>query len=1104
MAGLLVAIMTSVPVAHSEAVRVDRARHTRHGSRGPSFSVGKWLHKGMGIDWSPRYRRSVSEPRRGRGPTRAGGDDGAAQDQATIWELVSMYSTSNSAIFGSSGGTGADDDDGGFLTMDERREPTVIWATPSPLTASGVHPLVAHIPKTSSETKDDPQGRLAYADRVRTIAKSMGYEWTGPISEHILTEHHVMHALLGDELSTPTGSTQSPPPPHPATVGDMLGLDHGLLPRANDDDNDGGSIPTNGDTKPTSAALRQWSDAWRKWAHNVTDPYPPPTQQAPTPTVGDRSERADSAGGSHLSPWQIRLHWARELRQRWTNHPEVERVMLQRPHMRTHRGTDSGFPPFPDPKQDPNMKPAHKGTPEVSTQRPLATLPRSPTLWMSYRESPSIQPRDERPAVSLREEMHERARRRTKDWRSVTPGVADPLLTAEWNLYDAQAWGDLPPGPAIHRPSISGGPACWDLLGYNGSGVAIGVVDSGVEVTHPELKDRYLRALSMDALNAHRTGDPTPVSPRLETHGTQAAGVAVATRGNGICGAGVAPGASMGVMRLLGLRSPTDLEEARALAYACRRNPNHSDHTPSHISIYTNSWGPTDDGSGLHGPGPLTAAAIDACVHHVGRGGLGSIYVWAGGNGRTHGDNVNFDGYANRPETIAVAAIDDTSRQAWYSESGACLLVSVPSSGATLGIITSDPSGRWGLSSGICTDSFGGTSAAAPAAAGVIALMLQANPQLGWRDVQHIFVRSAQPLRMWDHRQPWAQNGAGYWHSHGLGFGLLNATRAVSMARHWTKVPAPAVVSQGEYLTAASTWRLDHDSPQRRYMERLTLTEEQKEVQRLFHQDTEAERKAAEHAERVNERRARRLSKGGPLWRALHWTGQRVIGGAHSVWAGAISQVLERSALEAKARREAWTSRDPFVVRVVNDRHGAPVGVAIPPGMGANFTWTDGWFMPANGQNPTRKPAIAHLEHVGLQIYVNTPGGRGRLRIRLFSPAGTESVFAEGTAVNDQHMGIDGHRWTFWTVRCWGEPTGIPGTGADTAAEQITRMWRLEVWHMEAGQSQPERDAKMRRSGIPRPPTEEARNVWRTRIHQPERVDAVVRWWRLVGRGTQT
>lgn len=72
-------------------------------------------------------------------------------------------------------------------------------------------------------------------------------------------------------------------------------------------------------------------------------------------------------------------------------------------------------------------------------------------------------------------------------------------------------------------------------------------------------------------------------------------------------------------------------------------------------------------------------------------------------------------------------------------------------------------------------------------AAGVVALMLQANPELTWRDVQHVIVRTskAQGLRATD----WVVNGAGYKVSHVFGYGLLDAAAATHVASRWREVP---------------------------------------------------------------------------------------------------------------------------------------------------------------------------------------------------------------------------------------------------------------------------------------------------------------------------
>jgi len=76
-----------------------------------------------------------------------------------------------------------------------------------------------------------------------------------------------------------------------------------------------------------------------------------------------------------------------------------------------------------------------------------------------------------------------------------------------------------------------------------------------------------------------------------------------------------------------------------------------------------------------------------------------------------------------------------------------------------------------------CTSSHSGTSAAAPIAAGIIALMLSARPDLGWRDVQHIIVNNAIIIEPDD--SGWIKNGAGYFVHHAYGFGKMDAEKLV-------------------------------------------------------------------------------------------------------------------------------------------------------------------------------------------------------------------------------------------------------------------------------------------------------------------------------------
>jgi len=303
-------------------------------------------------------------------------------------------------------------------------------------------------------------------------------------------------------------------------------------------------------------------------------------------------------------------------------------------------------------------------------------------------------------------------------------------------------------------------------MNITGKGVVIAVVDDGIEYTHPDLEPNYAPECSFDF--NYNDADPFP-DANSDDHGTSASGVAAA-RDNNVCGVGSAPRARLSGIRVIS-KSSTDSQEAGSLSYKYDCN-----------DIYSNSWGPIDDGKRKEGPGRLATAAIANGVK-LGRHGKGSIFVWAGGNGRRNGDNCNYDGWANSRYTISIAAVDFNGLQSWYSESCSMLVVSAPSSGDRRAITTTDLLGRRGTSGSECTSGFGGTSAAAPLAAGAIALILEANPELGWRDVQGVLIETATQNHPGD--GDWKQNGAGHFVNHKYGYGLLNAFAAVQAAQTW-------------------------------------------------------------------------------------------------------------------------------------------------------------------------------------------------------------------------------------------------------------------------------------------------------------------------------
>ncbi|GMV93255.1 MAG: hypothetical protein AMXMBFR82_30330 [Candidatus Hydrogenedentota bacterium] len=310
----------------------------------------------------------------------------------------------------------------------------------------------------------------------------------------------------------------------------------------------------------------------------------------------------------------------------------------------------------------------------------------------------------------------------------------------------------------------------WDQV--TGAGVNIAVVDDGVEATHSDLAANARTDVDID-LNG---GDNDASPEGGDSHGTSVAGVAAAVGKNatGVIGAGFE--ASIIGVRLLG-GPANDLQEAQGLAHLI--NPVLE---TDQVWISSNSWGPLDNGSTLETFGPLTKAAIQNGAMN-GRGGRGIIYTWAGGNGRLNSDYANFDGYASSRYTICVGASGANGVVSFYSESGASLLVNSPSGWANAGITTTTIGNAY-------TSSFGGTSSATPLVSGIVALMLEENPFLGWRDVQHILAETATQI---DAGNPdWQTNGAGLTFNHTYGYGRVDATAAVTAASTWYNVPAEA------------------------------------------------------------------------------------------------------------------------------------------------------------------------------------------------------------------------------------------------------------------------------------------------------------------------
>jgi subtilisin family serine protease len=380
------------------------------------------------------------------------------------------------------------------------------------------------------------------------------------------------------------------------------------------------------------------------------------------------------------------------------------------------------------------------------------------------------------------------------------PTGPDPLLAQQWHLFNSGQSGGLP-----------GADLGLGGLTERGEGIKVAVVDGAVEIGHPDLRPNLLAGLSYNYATGSSNPSPAPATAGQaqddstggpdDAHGTAVAGILLARDNNAYGGRGVAPRAQF--MALNPLIQSTDVNMADAMARAWQGG----------AAVVNNSWGPPDPASG--GTGSFYRASSvwqQAVLQGVtqGRGGRGTVYLIAAGNGGASGDDANRDGYANFRAMLTVGAVDDRNRPTSYTEPGANVLVAAPSGNvvgrfrSTAGVVTTDiagPRGYADVSSALGADHtafFEGTSSTTPMVAGVVALMLQANPNLSWRDVRWILAATALPATL-EVGQPPAVPSA--MNSHGfqpqVGFGRVNASAAVNRARGFNSLGAEKSCSSG-------------------------------------------------------------------------------------------------------------------------------------------------------------------------------------------------------------------------------------------------------------------------------------------------------------------
>ena len=299
----------------------------------------------------------------------------------------------------------------------------------------------------------------------------------------------------------------------------------------------------------------------------------------------------------------------------------------------------------------------------------------------------------------------------------------------------------------------------WNLITANDN-IIVAVLDEGVERSHEDLSGNVLEGLTIDYPNEY--GDPMNsyydyLNNRFESksHGTACAGI-IAAKNNNIGIKGVAYG-----VKILPININPYNDES--IVYSFEENVANAitwAYETGGADIISCSYGFIDS--------DYIRNAFNNAIT-LGRNGKGTTVVCAAGN---NSSSVCFP--ANIDRVISVGAIDNTGIIYNYSNKGSGLDVVAPSGNINLqgDIVTTDrsfPNG-YNPSSNYVT-SFGGTSAACPQVAGVVALMLSTDTTTTSSDVWEMIKKSCKKLSNY----VYDINGWSYY----VGYGLVDALEAV-------------------------------------------------------------------------------------------------------------------------------------------------------------------------------------------------------------------------------------------------------------------------------------------------------------------------------------
>ncbi|HYX34626.1 MAG TPA: S8 family serine peptidase [Oligoflexus sp.] len=397
----------------------------------------------------------------------------------------------------------------------------------------------------------------------------------------------------------------------------------------------------------------------------------------------------------------------------------------------------------------------------------------------------------------------------------------DTYFTSQWNLHN-EGPGLTPMGKArVQGNDHAHIGEAWGLLRDLGvvknvrdigKTIRLAVIDDGFDLQHEDLKDKFVATKNFGG--PVKFNNLFSIAPN-NFHGTLVSGLAAASGDNGKGIIGACPGCRIVAARMGGDKPTGSIEDyyEKIFDWVLAQN----------ADVINCSWGPDPSMS------PGFAKHLVDRLAREGRKGKGTVVVFASGN---TGQDFTWNHFASYPGALTVGASNSLGMRHSFSNFGPNLDLLAPTSGGkgtptqyidpiwtTDNYVAPDCLLPGGAPTPACSDQagwtpfsnmaggdnwegrysnrFSHTSSAAPLVSGVVALVMQANPNLTAGEVQSILQQTADRIAPKDARY----DNRGF--SMLYGYGRINALRAVAVAYEMG----------GKSLDDSTRARIDHTSP---------------------------------------------------------------------------------------------------------------------------------------------------------------------------------------------------------------------------------------------------------------------------------------------------